>query len=193
MAATFKTGRFSHLFCCAPDDVLPLADKAEEAIKNALNAPSIATFVGAQKGTKRPHDDATIQTSPATPSWLNILNRTGQELGRVTHSDFEMLKGKIENKSVVLVVPVPSDDEAGETMNQCVRLKDLMSTCRHPFHVEPEGRSFFQVPMKITANNIGLLDGEAALEIKVNSETSGQQMPSSHQDIVRGNALLFGQ
>ena len=92
-----------------------------------------------------------------------------------------------------MVAPVPSDDEVGETMNQYVRLKDLMSAYRYPFHVEQEGRSFFQVPMKITANNIGLLDGEATLEIKVNSETLGQQTLLSHQDTVCGNVLLFGQ
>ena len=112
-------------------------------------------------------------------------------MGWVTHSDFETLKGKIKNKSVVLVVPVPSDDEAGETMNQRVRLKDLMSTCRHPFHVEQEGRSFFQVPMKITANNIGLLDGEAAVEIKVNSETLGQQMLLSHTNALFAEMCFF--
>jgi hypothetical protein len=46
-----------------------------------------------------------------------------------------------------LVVPVPSDDEAGETMKQRVHVKELMSDCKHPFHVKQEGQSFFQVPM----------------------------------------------
>jgi hypothetical protein len=78
-----------------------------------------------------------------------------------------MLKGAdIKNKTVVVVVPVRSDDETGKTMNHCARLKDLMSVCRCPFHVEQEGQSFFQVPMKIITNNIESLNGDAALEIK---------------------------
>jgi hypothetical protein len=195
MAATFKLGRFNHLLGRTPDDILPLADKAEEVIKNALKAvTSKAAFVGPQKGTKRPHDDAAIKTLHATRTWLNILDHNGHELklGRVTHSDFEILKGKMKNKSVVVVVPVPSDDEPGETMNQYVRLKDLMSAYRYPFHVEQEGQSFFQVPMKITSNNIGLLNGDATLEIKVNSETLAQQILLSYEDIVYGNVFLFG-
>jgi hypothetical protein len=66
----------------APDhhdeDVLPfLADNhAEEAIENALKVPSIATFVRAHEGFKRPHDDATIKTRAAPKSWLNFLDRT---------------------------------------------------------------------------------------------------------------------
>jgi hypothetical protein len=192
MATTFKLGRFTHLLGRAPDAVFPLADQGEDAINNALKATSRATFVRAQKGTKRPCDDANVKTRFPAKHWLNVLDQTGHESGRVTHSDFEMLKEKMENKSVVVVVPVPSDDEPGEPMNQCVRLKDLMSAHRHPFHVEQEGQSFFQVPMKMKANNIGLLNGDAALEIKVNSETPAQQMLLSHEDIVCGNVLLFG-
>jgi hypothetical protein len=197
MTTSFKLGRFNHLLNRrAPDDVLPLADKTEEAINNALNVTSRATFVRAQKGTKRPYDDSTLQTRkpPLSKSWLNVLDQTGHELGRVTHSDFEILKGKMKNKSVVVVlpVPVPSDDEPGETMNQYVRLKDLMSAYKYPFHVEQEGQSFFQVPMKMKANNIGLLNGDATLEIKVNSEALAQQILLSYEDIVHGNVLLFG-
>jgi hypothetical protein len=193
-ASPFKLGRFNHLLSRTPDDILPLADKAEEAIKNSLKVTSKAAFVGAQKGTKRPHDDAAIKTMNAPKTWLNILDHTGHELklGRVTHSDFEIMKGKMKNKSVVVVVPVPSDDETGETMNQYVRLKDLMSAYKYPFHIEQNGQSFFQVPMKITANNIGSLDGDAAFEIKVNSTTSAQQILLSYDDIVYGNVLLFG-
>jgi hypothetical protein len=82
MAAPFKIGRFNHLSHRAPDhhdeDVLPfLADNhAEEAIENALKVPSIATFVRAHEGFKRPHDDATIKTRAAPKSWLNFLDRT---------------------------------------------------------------------------------------------------------------------
>jgi hypothetical protein len=192
MATTFKLGRFTHLLGRAPDDVFPLADKAEEAINNALKVTSRATFVRAQKGTKRPYDDATIKSGFVAKHWLNVLDQTGHELGRVTHSDFEILKGKMKNKSVVVVVPVPSDDEPGEPMNQYIRLKGLMSAYRYPFHVEQEGQSFFQVPMKMKANNIGLLNGDATLEIKVNSESPAQQILLSYKDIVDGNVLLFG-
>ena len=176
----------------APDDIYNLAEKTEEAIKNALNVTSSATFVRAQKGTKRPYDHANIKTRPAAKHWLNILDQTGHELGRVTHSDFEILKGKMIDKSVVVVVPVPSDDEPGEPMNQYVRLKNIMSAYKYPFHVEQEGRSFFQVPMKMKTNNIRLLNGDATLDIKVNTETQVQQILLSYEDIVQGNILLFG-
>ena len=66
----------------------PSADKTEEAIKNALNVTSSVTFVRAQKGTKQPYDDANIKTRPAAKHWLNVLDQTGHELGRVPHSDF---------------------------------------------------------------------------------------------------------
>ena len=192
MTTSFKLGRFNHLLGRAPDDIFHLADKTEEAIENALNVTSSAAFVRAQKGTKRPYDDVNIKTRFAAKHWLNILDQTGHELGRVTHSDFEILKGKMKNKSVVVVVPVPSDDEPGEPMNQYVRLKDIMSAYRYPFHVELEGQSFSQVPMKMRTNNIGLLNGDATLDFKFNSESQAQQILLSYEDIVQGNVLLFG-
>ena len=47
--------------------------------------------------------------------------------------------------------------------------------------------------MKMKANNIGLLNGDPTLDIKVNnSETLAQQILLSYEDIVHGNVLLFG-
>ena len=75
MTTPVKLGRFTHLLGRAPDDMLPLADKTEEAINNALEATSRATFVRAQKGTKRPCDDSNVKTRFAAKTWLNVLDK----------------------------------------------------------------------------------------------------------------------
>jgi hypothetical protein len=110
---------------CPPQHV-PLCGQSRRSDQECFERnTSKVTFVRAQKETKRTHDDATIKSSHAAKRWLSILDDddAGHELGRVTHSDFEMLKVNIRNKSIVVVVPVPSDDAAGETMNQHIRLK----------------------------------------------------------------------